>query len=152
MSKHVDYYGVISEWRVDFLVAISLVAKWFGGEMTVDLSKWWVKYTIGMNSGGSRPSDKGSGGGGRSSRPWDKGAAISKKIFWTLRASVWSKNRGAPGPAPGSATDEYRWIRNDLGLHSFFFLFHSFSVPQWFPFNVKTLETFLLSFPNIHVG
>ena len=37
-------------------------------------------------------------------------------------------------------------------FHSFFFLFHSFSVPQWFLYNVKTLETFLLSFPNIHVG
>ena len=35
--------------------------------------------------------------------------AVSKKIFWTLRASVWSKNRrgvggGGAGPSPGSAT------------------------------------------------
>ena len=46
-------------------------------------------------------------GGGRSSRPLDKGEAVSKNIFSVLRASVWSKNKGEPGPpgpSPGSAT------------------------------------------------
>ena len=45
--------------------------------------------------------------GGRSSRPLDKGEAVSKNIFSVLRASVWSKNKGEPGPpgpSPGSAT------------------------------------------------
>ena len=49
----------------------------------------------------------GGGGGGRSSRPLDKGEAVSKNIFSVLRASVWSKNKGEPGPpgpSPGSAT------------------------------------------------
>ena len=118
------------------------MASWLlGGEMTVDLSKWWVKYTNGMNRGRSRPSDKGRGV--RSSRPWDRGAAVSKKFFSILRASVWSKNKGPRSPSPGSATDQYRWIRNDLGLHTFLFLFHSISVPQWSPFNVKKPWSFL---------
>ena len=33
--------------------------------------------------------------GGQSSRPWDKGRAVSKDFFWALRASVWSKNKGS---------------------------------------------------------
>ena len=50
------------------------------------------------------------GGGGRSSRPLDKGGARSPlKIFSTPRGSVWFKNNGGggtnpPGPSPGSAT------------------------------------------------
>ena len=40
----------------------------------------------------------GGGGGGRSSRPLDKGEAVSKNIFSVLRASVWSKNKGEGGP------------------------------------------------------
>ena len=47
-------------------------------------------------------------GGGRSSRPWNKGGgSVSKKFFSALRASFWSKNKGG-GPPPraaGSATD-----------------------------------------------
>jgi len=53
---------------------------------------------LGHSSGGSRPSDKGLGGGGRSSRPWeDKGGPVS----WTKnkRGGVWP-----PGPLP--------WIRH----------------------------------------
>ena len=60
------------------------------------------------HSGGSRPSDKGRGGEGRSWRPWDKrGARFPKKIFSALRASFWSNNNwgeGPPGPSPGYAT------------------------------------------------
>ena len=48
------------------------------------------------------------GEGGRSSRPWDtRGAGLEKKFFSVLRASVWSKTKGVPGPpgpSPGSAT------------------------------------------------
>ena len=44
-------------------------------------------------SGRSRPSDK--GGGGQSSKPWDKGAGVSKKFF---------KHKGSPGP-PGPLLD-----------------------------------------------
>ena len=47
------------------------------------------------------------GGGGGSSRPLDKGGGgrSPKKMFSALRASVWSKKKGAgpPGPSPGSA-------------------------------------------------
>ena len=47
-------------------------------------------------SAGSRPWD---GGWGRSSRPIDKGEGRSpQKNFSALRASVWSKNNGGPGP------------------------------------------------------
>ena len=51
-------------------------------------------------------------GGGRSSRPLDKGggrAGLPKKIFRPPRASVWSKNKGfgLPGPSPRSATVWY---------------------------------------------
>ena len=37
-------------------------------------------------------------GGGRSSRPWQKEAAVSKKFFSALRAAVWSKNKGGGLP------------------------------------------------------
>ena len=39
----------------------------------------------------SRPWDKGGGGGGR-------GGTVSKKIFFALRASVWSKNKAGVAP------------------------------------------------------
>ena len=48
-------------------------------------------------SGGSRPSDKGGGGG------HPKGGMVLKKNFSALRASVSSKNKGGlgpPGPLP----------------------------------------------------
>ena len=47
---------------------------------------------------GSRPSDRVRG---QSSRPWDnKGPGLKKHFFSTLWASVWSKNKGGPGPLP----------------------------------------------------
>ena len=63
-----------------------------------------------LNSGGSRPSDKGRGGGiGGHPDPEMRvgGGAVSKKIFSALRASFWSKNKGGPGQpssSPGPAT------------------------------------------------
>ena len=49
-------------------------------------------------NGRSRPSDRVRG---QSSRPWDnKGAGLKKHFISTLWASVWSKNRGGPGPLP----------------------------------------------------
>ena len=51
-------------------------------------------------------------GGGWSSRPLDKGGGGGwtglQKRFWALRASVLSKNKGGPGPSPGSATVWFR--------------------------------------------
>ena len=50
-------------------------------------------------------------GGGRLSRPLDKGVSGLQKNFSALRASVWSKNKVGPaplGPSPGSATDQYK--------------------------------------------
>ena len=42
-------------------------------------------------------------GRGRSSRSWDKrGGRLLQKFFSAVRASVWSKNKGVPGP-PGSS-------------------------------------------------
>ena len=34
--NYVNYFRVTRRWRVDFLVAILLVARWFGSEMTVN--------------------------------------------------------------------------------------------------------------------
>ena len=46
----------------------------------------------------SRPSDRVRG---QSSRPWDnKGPGLKKHFISTLWASVWSKNKGGPGPLP----------------------------------------------------
>ena len=38
------------------------------------------------------------GEGARASRPLEKGGAVSKNIFWALRALVSFKNKGGPGP------------------------------------------------------
>ena len=48
-----------------------------------------IDYVL-HNSGGSRPSDKGGGGGGK---------GVFKKIFSAFQASVWSKNKGEGSPA-----------------------------------------------------
>ena len=70
-----------------------------------NLSILWICY-----SGRTRPSDKGRGrgGGGQSSRLWDKGGGVSKNFFF---GSSWPHFgliiRGDPapwGPTPGSAT------------------------------------------------
>ena len=75
----------------------------------------WTKDNLGTQSVDKAPFSvaepniqMGRGGGGRSSRPWDKGDARSPKNFFSsLCVSVWSKNKGAgpPGPSPRSATD-----------------------------------------------
>ena len=53
-----------------------------------------------VDSGGSRPSDKGWGGGG-SSRPWDKGGGGGlKKIFRPFGPQFGPKIRGGGGAAP----------------------------------------------------
>ena len=65
-------------------------------------------------SGGSWPSDK----GGRHPDPviGGGGSGLQKFFFSTLRASVWSKNKGDPGPpvpSPGSVTtgkESYNWL------------------------------------------
>ena len=57
------------------------------------------------------------GGGGRSSRPFDKGreGLVSQKIFSAPRASVWSKNRGGRGGPAGPLP----WIRHCVNLKSY---------------------------------
>ena len=57
------------------------------------------------------------GGGGRSSKPWDKGGGgwSQTNFFSALRALVSSKNKGAPGPAPGSATKNVRFSFRSSG-------------------------------------
>ena len=62
---------------------------------------------INTDSGRSRPSDGGRGGGNGHPDPEIRRGAISKKNFSALRASVWSKykGRGEPlGLSPESAT------------------------------------------------
>ena len=64
-----------------------------------------MECLVQWHNGRSRPSDK--GGGGRSSRPWNKGGWSKNNFFSALQASVWSKNKGgagSPGPFPGSTT------------------------------------------------
>ena len=57
------------------------------------------------------------GEGGRSSKPWDKGRGgwSQKKKISSLRALVFSKNKGAPGPPPGSATENVRFSFRSSG-------------------------------------
>ena len=66
-------------------------------EVHVDYKMLNLKSSF-FNSAGLRPWDK---GGPQSSRPFDGGVgAVSKKFFFALRASVWSKNKEGPGPGP----------------------------------------------------
>ena len=64
-----------------------------------------------LTSGGSRPSDKGGGGGHPD--PEISGGRSLKKIFSALRVSFWSKSKGgagSPGPSPESATVNYKQL------------------------------------------
>ena len=64
-----------------------------------------VTYNL-YNSGGSRPSDNGGGGGHPD--PEIRGAgAVSKNFFSALRASVWPKKRGG-----GKGGGLLPWIRH----------------------------------------
>ena len=58
------------------------------------------------HSGGSRPSDKG-GGGGR--------GRTQKKFFWPLGPQsglkIWGGGAGPPGPSPGSITGTFWAIK-----------------------------------------
>ena len=72
----------------------------------ISFTFWVVAYgsfdCIVRRSGGSRPSVKGGGGGKGAGHPHPEirgGGAVSKKIFFALRASFWSKNKGGP-PSP----------------------------------------------------
>ena len=60
-----------------------------------------TKDNLGTQSVDKAPTFRWGGGGGRSSRPGDKGVARSQKIFFPC-ASVWSKNKrgGGGGRAP----------------------------------------------------
>ena len=67
-------------------------------------------------SGRSRPSDKrGRGGGLPNPEIRGEGADLKKKFFSALRALVSSKNKGAPGPPPGSATENVRFSFRSSG-------------------------------------
>ena len=78
------------------------------------VTKYSVAVGLIVRSGGSRPSDKGGGGGhpdpeirgGRGGHPDPEIMGAGLKIFFsTFQASVWSKNNGRPGPSPGSASE-----------------------------------------------
>ena len=63
-----------------------------------------VPFEGGASSGGSRPSVKEGGGVAGHSDPEIRGGSGLQKFFSALRASVWSKKKGGPGPFPESAT------------------------------------------------
>ena len=74
------------------------------------------KYYFGsaLTSGRSKPSDK-QGGGLLDPEIRGGGGGVLKKIVSSLRASVWSKNKGGLGPlgpSPGSATAYYAFVIN----------------------------------------
>ena len=58
---------------------------------------------------------KGGGGGLPNSEIRGEGADLKKKFFSALRALVSSKNKGAPGPPPGSATENVRFSFRSSG-------------------------------------
>ena len=70
------------------------------------LKKIKRKKFNGKVSAGSRPSDKGGGGGGHPDPEIRGRGPVSKKYFWALRASFSSKNKveGGGGASPGSST------------------------------------------------
>ena len=81
------------------VIRFRLICAWdWQHPVSLTQDRMWQYEERGAGStGGSRPSDK--GGGGRSSRAWNRGGGKSlKKYFSALRASVWSKNRGAWPP------------------------------------------------------
>ena len=77
----------------------------------------------------SKPLEKGGG--------WGRSPKNSKKIFSALRASVWSKNKGEPGPLP--------WIRHFLALFFFFTVAH---FHPWWP---RAYLIFSPPLQNFHV-
>ena len=79
---------------------------------------------------------------GQSSKPLEKGGwgrspKNSKKFFSALRALVWSKNKGEPGPLP--------WIRHFLALFFFFTVAH---FHPWWP---RAYLIFSPPLQNFHV-
>ena len=83
---------------------------------------FWQFCTEGITfSGGSRPSDF-VGGGGRSSRTWDKeGPGLKKHFFRPFGCQFGLKIRGAQAPSLWSATDMYLvplhtqlWVMNKI--------------------------------------
>ena len=92
------------------IIILSAACSLFCGIKAID--RYSLNYFRTIFSGGSRPSDR--AGGGRSSRPRDKGVGGLQKHFSALRALVWAKNKGGgtrpSGPFPGSATDINNYI------------------------------------------
>ena len=69
-------------------------------------TQWYsVSFCVHL-SGGSRPTDKGGGGGWGHWDPEIRGEGGPKFFFTAFRGSVWCKNKGGgrAGPCPGSAT------------------------------------------------
>ena len=76
--------------------------------------QWEKPWERGCLNGGSRPSDKGGGGGGHPDPEIRRGPA-SENFFSALRASFWSKNKGgAPGPPSPSPGPPLTLLIRDL--------------------------------------
>ena len=106
---------------------------------------------VSLSSAGSRPCDKGGGTVIQSLRY--VGRLVSKKIFLSLRAPVWFKNKGGgtplpPGPLP--------WIRHCLvSLPPLYWRFarkFGQNVENLLAVIVRRSKTPLLKFPNTYVS
>ena len=66
--------------------------------MATLVSKGYLNLKATHFSGGSRPTDKGWGGGGGHPDPDIRGVGLQKNFFSALRASVWSTIKGGRPP------------------------------------------------------
>ena len=93
-----------------------------------------VRVWVVNNNAGSRPWDKGWGGGGvqviQTLRWWGGGSRSPKKIFSALRVSVWSKNNGWPGPLDPPLNKIQGWTMHPLSSRAIHSLAWSLGVTQ----------------------
>ena len=86
---------------------ITWVSEMWGSRTSPPPPPWAKK--VKCHSGGSRPSDKGGGGG--HPHPGIREGWSQKKLFSALRASVWSKSKRGTGPSR-----PLPWIRHYITL------------------------------------
>ena len=91
LPKRINWENLIDDQSIFSLVIILVI-------LIAILN--YLLTMIGYWGGGSRPSDK-EGGAGHPDPEIRGGGAVSNFNFSALRASVWAKNKGGPGP-PGA--------------------------------------------------
>ena len=82
-------------------------------------------------------------------RPWDEARAVLEKIYFsTLRASVWSRNKGGGGRAPGPLP----WIRHLPDVFNWTWEFnYRFTFIYYFPFVFQFTPKLLSSWKFLEV-